>query len=201
MSEVQTSGLGFLSQYMNEYIFKTRFLLSVFSTWFQFTLPCLGLKKEWGVVFCFRVPSVLVAFTSQDRTCFKQEIVYSDLYTYIQHEVQHTVHRRNRTVFWFIQHLSLLYYLEVRSSVVVLIVMSKWIFETNCVITPQENRCDSRPPLGLPRPRCGATSHPHRSPMACRRKNGCRAQLGEWGALYVGLPGTSLFATRGGDES
>ena len=77
--------------------------------------------------------------------------------------------------------------------------MSEWIFIF--VIIPPGNSYDSRAPFGLPRARCGATSYPHSSPMTCRRKNGCRAQLGERGALYVGLPGTSLLAPRNGGES
>ena len=60
-------------------------------------------------------------------------------------------------------------------------------------ITPSKNSCDSRAPLGLPRPRCGATSHSHSSRMTCRRMNGCRAQLGERGAWRGALQGTGLL--------
>ena len=71
------------------------------------------------------------------------------------------------------------------SSVVVVVVMYKWIFENILVITPPENRCDSRAPHGLPRRRGGATSNPHSSPITCRRMNGCRAQFGERGASLL----------------
>ena len=46
------------------------------------------------------------------------------------------------------------------------------IFENSLVITPTRKSCDSRAPLGLPRPRGAATSHPHSSTTTCRRKNG-----------------------------
>ena len=68
-------------------------------------------------------------------------------------------------------------------------VMSKFIFK-KLVITHPKNSCESRASLGLPRPRCAATSPPHSSPSLSLVNNGCRAQLGERGALYVGLPGT-----------
>ena len=51
-----------------------------------------------------------------------------------------------------------------------------------------KNTCVSRPPLGLARPRCTATSHPHSIPSLCPTHNGCRAQLGERGVLK-GHPG------------
>ena len=54
----------------------------------------------------------------------------------------------------------------------VVVVMSKWIFEHILVTRPPANRCDSPAPLGLPRPRCGAASHPHSSPIICRRITG-----------------------------
>ena len=84
---------------------------------------------------------------------------------------------------------------------VVVVAMSKWIFENILVVTPPENRCDSRAPRGLPRPRCGVASHPHSSPTICRRMNGCRALLGERGAWRGALPGTGPLAPRGGGES
>ena len=68
--------------------------------------------------------------------------------------------------------------------------MSKSILENILVTKRPKNSCESRAPLGLPRPRRGATSHPHSSPSLSPANNGCRAQLGERGALYVGLPGT-----------
>ena len=77
----------------------------------------------------------------------------------------------------------------------------KWIFENILVVRPPENRCDSRAPRGLPRPRCGVASHPHSSPTICRRMNGCRALLGERGAWRGDLPGTGPLAPRGGGES
>ena len=68
--------------------------------------------------------------------------------------------------------------------------MSKWILENIFVITHPKNTCVSRFSLGLPWPRCAATSHSHGSPSLSPANNGCRAQVGERGALYVGLPGT-----------
>ena len=74
-------------------------------------------------------------------------------------------------------------------------------FENIFVITPPENSCDSRAPLGLPRSRCGATSNPHSNPSLSPAQNGCRAQLGKRGAWRGALPGTGLLAPQGGGES
>ena len=54
------------------------------------------------------------------------------------------------------------------------VVMSKCIFENILVIIYPKNTCESRAPLGLPRPRDGSTPLPHSSPMICGRKNGRR---------------------------
>ena len=64
----------------------------------------------------------------------------------------------------------------------VVVVVSKWSFENILVATPPKNTCDCRAPLGLPRRRGCATSHPHSTPMTCRQMNGCRAQFGGQGA-------------------
>ena len=80
----------------------------------------------------------------------------------------------------------------------VVVVVSKWSFENILVATPPKNTCDCRAPLGLPRRRGCATSHPHSTPMTCRQMNGCRAQFGGQGAWRGALPGTGLLAPRGG---
>ena len=49
-----------------------------------------------------------------------------------------------------------------------------WIFESILVLTPPLKSGDSRAPLGLRRLRGAATSYPHSSTTACRRKNGRR---------------------------
>ena len=64
--------------------------------------------------------------------------------------------------------------LIIRCCSVVVVVMSKWIFENIFVIICLKNTCDSRAPHGLPRPRGGSTPFPHNSPTICRRKNGRR---------------------------
>ena len=58
------------------------------------------------------------------------------------------------------------------------------------VVTHPKNSCESRAPVSVPRSRCGATSHPHSSYFLSPANTGCRARLGEQGALYLGLPGT-----------
>ena len=69
------------------------------------------------------------------------------------------------------------------------------------VITPPENSCESRAPLGHPRSRSGATFNPQSNPSLSPAHNGCRAQLGERGAWRGTLPGTGLLGPRGGGES
>ena len=56
------------------------------------------------------------------------------------------------------------------------------IFENICVTYPK-NSCDSRGPLGLPRPRGGSTPAPHSSPLRRRRKNGLRGPPRRAGAV------------------
>ena len=59
--------------------------------------------------------------------------------------------------------------------------MSKWIFESIFVIIYPKNSCDSRAPLGLPRPHGGSTPFPHNRPTICRRRTGADERLGERG--------------------
>ena len=49
---------------------------------------------------------------------------------------------------------------------------SKWIFENMPVIIYRKNSCNSRAPLGLPRPRGGSTPAPHNIPVTRWQKNG-----------------------------
>ena len=44
----------------------------------------------------------------------------------------------------------------------------------NSIYVSPKNSCDSRAPLGLPRPHSGSTPFPRSSPVTCRRKNGRR---------------------------
>ena len=69
-----------------------------------------------------------------------------------------------------------------------------WIFENILVITPPPKSGDSRAPLGLRRPRGAATSHPHSSTTACRRKNGRRCPTSARGKRENRPPGDGSLA-------